>query len=207
MRVKGKITSWKDGKGFGFITPCKGGDQVFVHIKSFQNRHRRPTGNGSEIVSYELKIDERGRASATSVLFSGEKMMLDGPPRGSNASLFLAVLFLLFIAVLAFVRELPIAVFGLYLVSSIMAFTLYALDKSAARNNKWRIKEDTLHLFALIGGWPGALAAQRIIRHKSSKRSFQVVFWITVIINCGVLGWLFTPGGEGVLRFFFTMAG
>jgi cold shock CspA family protein len=42
MRYKGKLKNWKDDKGFGFIEPCLGGNEVFVHIKSFQNRSRRP---------------------------------------------------------------------------------------------------------------------------------------------------------------------
>lgn len=52
MRYQGKITNWKDDKGFGFITPNGGENQVFVHIKSFANRQRRPVGD--EIVTYEL---------------------------------------------------------------------------------------------------------------------------------------------------------
>jgi len=45
MRTKGKITSWNDEKGFGFITPNSGGKRVFVHIKAFGNRNRRPEVN------------------------------------------------------------------------------------------------------------------------------------------------------------------
>jgi uncharacterized membrane protein YsdA (DUF1294 family) len=57
-----------------------------------------------------------------------------------------------------------------------------------------------LHLFGLIGGWPGALLAQNFLRHKSKKWSFQVVFWVTAALNCGALGWLFTPDGAAALR-------
>jgi hypothetical protein len=42
MRYRGTITNWKDEKGFGFITPSNGGNQLFVHITSFANRKRRP---------------------------------------------------------------------------------------------------------------------------------------------------------------------
>lgn len=35
MRIEGKITTWKDEQGYGFITPDNGGPQVFVHIKAF----------------------------------------------------------------------------------------------------------------------------------------------------------------------------
>jgi uncharacterized membrane protein YsdA (DUF1294 family) len=51
--------------------------------------------------------------------------------------------------------------------------------------------EQTLHVFALLGGWPGALVAQRWLRHKSKKASFQVAFWVTVVVNCVALGWLY----------------
>ena len=108
--------------------------------------------------------------------------------------------FLVFVAGAVFAGKLPIAVLGLYCTASVVAFVAYALDKSAARNDRWRTQESTLHLFALVGGWPGALAAQRLLRHKSRKRSFQIVFWGTVVINCGILGWLFSASGTRALR-------
>ncbi|MFZ0487472.1 MAG: cold shock and DUF1294 domain-containing protein [Arenicellales bacterium] len=198
MRHKGKITSWKDDRGFGFIAPNGGGQQVFVHIKSFANRQRRPAGN--EVVTYELRTDARGRAQAERVVFAGERLPPDASSGPSSIPLVLAGGFLVFVAGAVFAGKLPIAVLGLYCTASVVAFVAYALDKSAARNDRWRTQESTLHLFALVGGWPGALAAQRLLRHKSRKRSFQIVFWGTVVVNCGILGWLFSSSGARVLR-------
>jgi uncharacterized membrane protein YsdA (DUF1294 family) len=87
-------------------------------------------------------------------------------------------------------RLLIAAVCSIYLLASVVSFLTYALDKSAARAGRWRTRESTLHLLALFGGWPGALLAQRVLRHKSSKRSFQVVFWMTALCNCLVFCWL-----------------
>lgn len=204
MRYQGKITNWKDDKGFGFIAPNGGGNQVFVHIKSFAIRQRRPAGD--EIVTYELKVDGKGRAQAENVAFVGERAPSNFSPERRNTSLMLAASFLVFVAASAFVGKLPFAVLWLYLVGSAVAFIAYAFDKSAARNDQWRTQESTLHLFALVGGWPGALAAQRLLRHKSKKQSFQVVFWVTVVLNCSALAWLFSPSGAGALRSFLGAA-
>ena len=38
-----------------------------------------------------------------------------------------------------------------------------------------------LHLLELLGGWPGAFLAQRRLRHKCSKGSYQFVFWLIVL--------------------------
>ena len=70
-----------------------------------------------------------------------------------------------------------------------MAFAAYAIDKSAAKGGRRRIPENSLHLLALAGGWPGAFVAQRLLRHKTRKVSFQVVFWLTVVANGGALWW------------------
>lgn len=198
MRYQGKITDWKDDQGFGFITPNGGDKQVFVHIKSFANRQRRPAGN--EIVTYELRTDAKGRAQAENVAFVGDRTAGGHASRRGAVSLTLAALFLVFVAASVFSGKLPFAILALYIGASAVAFLAYALDKSAARNDRWRTQESTLHIFGLIGGWPGALAAQTLLRHKSKKRSFQVVFWATVIANCGAFGWLFTPSGSSALR-------
>ena len=106
------------------------------------------------------------------------------------AALIVAAAFLAFVGAAAYLGKLPVAVLALYLAASLIAFVAYALDKSAARNGAWRTQEGTLHFFGVIGGWPGALAAQRLLRHKTRKRPFQVVFWSIVAFNCAALGWL-----------------
>lgn len=203
MRYQGKITDWKDEKGFGFIIPNGGSQRVFVHIKSFSNGQQRPVGN--EIVTYELTHDAKGRPQANSVAFVG-KRVTPASPSGQATPLVLTATFLVFVAGSAFAGKLPIAVVWIYLAASFAAFVAYALDKSAAKNDQWRTKESTLHLFALAGGWPGALAAQRLLRHKSSKPSFQFVFWVTVVLNCGALAWFFSTSGAEALRSIFGTA-
>lgn len=76
-----------------------------------------------------------------------------------------------------------------YTAMSAIAYAAYARDKSAARRSRRRTPERTLHLMALLGGWPGALLAQRRLRHKSSKTSFLVSFWLTVVLNLALLAW------------------
>jgi uncharacterized membrane protein YsdA (DUF1294 family)/cold shock CspA family protein len=196
MRHQGRITKWKDEQGFGFITPMDGGEQVFVHIKSFSSQQRRPVGN--ETVTYEISSDERGRTRAEHVEFIGAGPAI--PTRGGTGLFGLPVFFLMFVAASVFAGQLPFVVFGLYVVASAVTFLAYAHDKSAARKDQWRISESTLHVLSLIGGWPGAFVAQKLLRHKSKKQSFRIVFWTTVVVNCIGLAWLFSPSGANALR-------
>lgn len=133
MRYQGRITTWKDDKGFGFITPNGGSEQVFVHISSFSNRQRRPEGN--EIVTYELKVDAKGRAQANTVAFVGERPTPSAPPGRSSIPPVFAVCFLVFVVVAVVAGRLPIAALALYLIASLVAFFAYAFDKSAALRN------------------------------------------------------------------------
>jgi uncharacterized membrane protein YsdA (DUF1294 family) len=109
-----------------------------------------------------------------------------------------ASLFLLFLVAASVAGRLPLAIAATYAVASAVAFLVYAFDKSAARQGKWRTRESSLHLLGLAGGWPGALLAQRMLHHKSRKKSFQVTFWGTVAVNCGAFAWLVSDNG---LRF------
>lgn len=188
MRHKGRITEWQDDRGFGFITPISGGDRVFIHIKSFTSRYRRPIGG--EIVIYDLKPDPKGRPQAANVTFSGDHVLRTPAPGPGTKALIFAAVFLVFISFAAIADLLPVFVFWLYIVASVITYFSYAWDKSSARNKRWRTQEGTLHLFGLAGGWPGALVAQKTLRHKSNKQSFQIVFWVTVALNCSGLIWL-----------------
>ena len=91
-------------------------------------------------------------------------------------------------------HRLPLEVVIAYAGMSVIAIVLYASDKSAARRGAWRPQESTLHGVAMLGGWPGALLAQDLFRHKSSKAEFQSVFWTTVVVNLGALVWLLRSG-------------
>jgi len=101
-----------------------------------------------------------------------------------------AMLFMVALGGLAARGMLPTIVPVFYAAASIAAAIAYRLDKSAAERNAWRTSETMLHVMALIGGWPGALTAQQVFRHKSRKLSFRLAFWTTVALNCGALVWL-----------------
>ena len=79
---------------------------------------------------------------------------------------------------------------GFYALMSAISFSLYGLDKRAATRGGRRTPEARLHFFELLGGWPGALLAQRVFRHKTRKTSFLVVFYLATAVNLAVLGWL-----------------
>jgi uncharacterized membrane protein YsdA (DUF1294 family) len=78
---------------------------------------------------------------------------------------------------------------ALYLLASGICFLAYARDKRAARLQERRTPERTLQTLALLGGWPGALLAQRVLRHKTRKPMFQIVFWGIVLLHLGALSY------------------
>lgn len=197
MRLQGKIDGWNDDKGYGFVLQNGTGNKAFVHIKAFTGKRRRPI-NG-DLITYELAKDSRGRGSAVNIRFTGDVQTNSRSMKDNNlGNLFLASLFLFLIISIA-MNWLPYQVALLYILASVVTFSLYAIDKSAAKKNQWRTQESTLQIFSLFGGWPGAMLAQRILRHKSSKQSFQTVFWATVVLNCAALVWLITPDGKSFL--------
>jgi uncharacterized membrane protein YsdA (DUF1294 family) len=79
---------------------------------------------------------------------------------------------------------------------SAITFLVYGHDKRAARLSRRRAPEVRLHLLAAIGGMPGALAAQRVFRHKTRKTGFQVITWFLVTLHIIIIfmslgsGWL-----------------
>lgn len=191
MRFKGTLSDWNDARGFGFILPAEGGARVFVHIKALRQMDTRP-GNGMR-VTYELGRDEQGRPRAIKVRDSlatgGATDAANTKPHLGLAST-VATLFLATVYALSFAGFVPGWVPVVYLGASAVTFFAYWLDKAAARRTLHRTSEQTLQLFALFGGWPGAWVAQQLFRHKTRKASFQGVFWTCVLLNGLALGWL-----------------
>jgi uncharacterized membrane protein YsdA (DUF1294 family) len=80
--------------------------------------------------------------------------------------------------------------------ASLVTLGLYALDKSAAVRGRQRVRESTLHLWSLAGGWPGALAGRSLLRHKTRKQPFRILFLVTLVLNLALLAALAVPPGD-----------
>lgn len=168
---------WEDEKGFGWV---KSGDKrVFVHIKEFERGQRRPLAG--EEIRYIPGIDAKGRNCAKRVTF----VKSGGRGRGRvgvgalillSGLLVLPGLAMLWLPVPWWMAASAMAV------DSAITYGLYAVDKNRAVSGAWRVPESSLHLAELLGGWPGAFLAQRRLRHKCSKVSYQVVYWFIVLI-------------------------
>ncbi|MCP5004057.1 MAG: DUF1294 domain-containing protein [Planctomycetes bacterium] len=120
-------------------------------------------------------------------------------------SIICAAVFLIIVCVSALAERIPPIIPVIYIVTSLITFIMYFFDKSAARKGTWRTRESTLHTLSLVGGWPGAVVARQMFRHKTTKKSFRCFFWITIFLNCSVLVWLFMPAGAATLQSLFDI--
>jgi uncharacterized membrane protein YsdA (DUF1294 family) len=77
----------------------------------------------------------------------------------------------------------PRFIAGYLILISAVTYLFYRHDKNRAATGGWRTPESTLHLAELLGGWPGAFLAQRILRHKISKTSYQVKYSLIVVLH------------------------
>lgn len=196
MPFTGTIQSWQDDRGFGFIEPAQGGQAVFVHIKSFTSRGGSRPQVGQR-VTFEVELNAQGKKRAKNVAVVSaatptksstsaaprQRRAADSPAQWGTASLFALPAFLLLYLAVAVIWRVPGWVTALYAGASVVCALVYAIDKSAAVAGRWRVSESTLHTLSLVGGWPGALVAQQMLRHKSNKAAFRSVFWATVVAN------------------------
>jgi uncharacterized membrane protein YsdA (DUF1294 family) len=81
------------------------------------------------------------------------------------------------------------AIASWYLACSALSVLLFAADKNAAQKGRWRTSEKTLLTVALIGGWPGAVLARKVLRHKTRKAGFSVKLYLAGICNLVALAY------------------
>lgn len=129
---------------------------------------------------YEVGIDENQRHYAHSAKINGIAW--------SYFTIIWPSMTLLFGIYVYFVlqQKLPFHPLAIYAGMSLLTILAYSRDKRAARLGTWRTTELRLHIFEILGGWPGALLAQRCYRHKSRKIKYQITFWL-IIASHGVL--------------------
>ena len=213
MELRGQLRSWNDQKGFGFIRPEQGGEDVFAHISAMRGVRRPVQGDR---VLYLSEKDKGGRWRASHIRLDA-RMSLDEPsirrkssspsarsaaqpvktakPKASRTRRWsdrqspwrwLGFVLLCLLPALGMARLATQGFYwpaGVYALASLLAFGLYWHDKRSAMRNGWRTPEARLHMVGLIGGWPGALIAQQVLRHKTRKLSFQLVFWLIVLAH------------------------
>ncbi len=66
---------------------------------------------------------------------------------------------------------------------SVVTFAVYGWDKRQSRMVGWRIPESRLHWLAILGGWPGAMIGQSVVRHKTRKLIFRLMPWAAAILH------------------------
>lgn len=224
MEQRGQLSRWDDAKGFGFIQPEAGGASVFVHISAMRGAQRPQLGEqvlfvASKDSSGRLRAEHmrvpglcldlpaiRRKATAARVQPSAAaprvKARSPQAPKSGIQHLGFKLLLLgglcalpLFGALQLLLVDGFIGALGLYPVVSLVSFCQYWNDKNSAQKGRWRTAENTLQVTALLGGWPGALVAQQVFRHKTRKLEFLLPFWLIVLAHQSFwFDWLLLKG-------------
>jgi uncharacterized membrane protein YsdA (DUF1294 family)/cold shock CspA family protein len=210
QRVEGTLTSWDDARGFGFLSPASGRGRVFVHITAFGRGTPRPRVGEAYAYAVDRHGDRRPQAvrvSRTGTTWSPPKPRSPRPSRRGRAAVAAALVASAALVAVALTTGGPGSsagapgtvsarwwAVGLLVALNIGTAVAYAVDKRAARRGTRRVPERTLLVCGLVGGWPGAVLAQQLLRHKTGKPAFRRAFALTVAAHLAVVA----LGGVGV---------
>ena len=180
-----RIVEWDHRSGYGFLQLGK--ERVFLHHRDFAGFHRAPAVGDK--ISFSMGRDARGRSCAKNAVHANGGVgieVVSSHANGGGGIGVVSILVLIGLLVLPVIAGQQfgadsqwVGAYGVLL--SALTYWAYAVDKRRAEEREWRVSEARLHLLELLGGWPGAFLAQRRLRHKCSKGSYQVVFWLIVL--------------------------
>lgn len=207
----GRVSQWDAAKGLGFVQAETDGAKLLLRRADLSGRLRARGPSVGEPVRF-IAVQSGGQHRATQVhTRTPAPLPRPGTPAKASAlpsararsSVRLLVIpaFALMLGALHLQWPLPRPVPVLYGALSMALFAVYALDKwLSQREGQSRVAENSLHLIALMGGWPGALLGQHILRHKTAKPAFLRTTWAMVAVNILLLLALATPPLGGWLR-------
>lgn len=207
MRNQGRLKSWNDKKGFGFIANPSGGADTFIHISAFKKRNVRPVINQTIIFTPSKDKQGRPQASLAEIKDFNNSISVNSTSVnfaiGFKAKLLIAgsAGFMMIVLALVLLKKLPMFVLYFYSILSIVSIAFYKNDKFAAQQGHWRTTEKFLQLLSLIGGWPGAIVMQQLLKHKSKKISFRLKHFVMVAINLLGFYWMLTEQGLSIIWF------
>ena len=205
MERLGKVIEWNDARGFGFVSAVGDAEttgRVFFHVRDYEGPRRPEIG---ELVKFAAAKRDDGRWRATRVrraVASGTHR--PAPPRAVQPThvraagrpapaLALVALVLAYVAGIAFALHhgrLPDLLPFWLIAANGLTLLFYYGDKTAAQRGEGRVPESTLHLLEAAGGWPAALLAQRLFRHKSRKPSYRSGFRAMVVLHVAIVAGL-----------------
>lgn len=213
VRYQGKITEWNDDRGFGFVTTNGSGERHFFHISELQGSTQRP--EAGKVVTYEIITPAGKKSCAVKVRYPGTtqpaRKTTKGRPWGWTPDAAIAGAQVAVPLWLVASEKLPALTLAFIVGMSIVAFVMYNIDKRRAEHNAARppesnqrnarrIPESNLQLVGLAGGWLGALSAQRLFRHKSSKPPYVHMFRLYGVLPLIAMIWAVRYNIAGVLN-------
>ncbi|OSZ75208.1 cold shock and DUF1294 domain-containing protein [Hydrogenophaga sp. IBVHS1] len=222
MRKQGTVVRWDRERAFGFIRSPQTAADIFFHTRDFSGHN--PPAEGMEVSFDEIHVGGKGpRALSVEPVRNLVASPLDAAPlplpaeaeilpkaaparrsrtprekRREELPLWIglgliALWLLLWLIGIGFGRF-PWVVLTAVVILNLATFYMYWRDKDAAITESPRVPEDWLHGLDVAGGWPGGWFAQHILRHKTAKSRFQLMYWGTVALNfAALLAWICWP--------------
>jgi uncharacterized membrane protein YsdA (DUF1294 family)/cold shock CspA family protein len=186
-RHEGRLVSWDDPRGFGFIEAAGLSAPVFVHMKFLRSRHQRPVVG--DVLRFSLGTGRDGKEAAADVEIVGAApKQAPPPPSIADISRLFAALAILIGAIVAYqFAGAPLWFPALYFVMSLGSGLAYWLDKYFARENRPRVRETSLHMADAFFGIAGGLFAQHVFRHKTRKAAFRAITRLIFIAHATLI--------------------
>ncbi|MFA5017148.1 cold shock domain-containing protein [Methylobacter tundripaludum] len=105
--IKGVLKTWKEDRGFGFISPDDGGKDIFIHISALKGTSRRPVTG--DVIYYQVARDNRGKYKAINAHIEGVEILEDKAPGFLNTRQGIVLVALALVAIVAAIIALNLA--------------------------------------------------------------------------------------------------